>query len=152
MPVLLGVLVGRTFGLLLGRVVLSHAVLTVFLWYAVAAGAFWLAYRNLGPAAGPYACVLVPVALLGWTLWRPAENRIKLWMFDGLYVWTRLGIAYAILRLAVALLAAEGRIKPSLSQAWPWVLLAIACWLLQRGMVRWLRRSHRLAGTKGIAE
>ncbi len=79
--------------LLLGRVVLSHAMLIAFPSYAVAVGAFWLTYRNFGPAAGPYAYVLVPAALLGWTLWRPAENKIELQMCDGLYVSTRLRIA-----------------------------------------------------------
>jgi hypothetical protein len=92
-------------------------MLIAFLSYAVAVGAFWLTYRNVGPAAGPYACVLVPAALLGWMLWRPADNRIELRMCDGLYVWTRLGIAYAMQILAVTLLVAEGRSKPWLSQA-----------------------------------
>ena len=68
-------------------------MLISFLSLAVAVRAFWLTRRNVGPAAGPYACVLVPAALLGWTLWRPAENKIELQMCDGLYVSTRLRIA-----------------------------------------------------------
>ncbi len=92
-------------------------MLIAFLSYAVAVGAFWLTYRDIGPAAGTYACVLVPAALLGWTLWRPADDRIELRMCDGLCVWTRLRIAYAMQTLAVTLLVAEGRSKPWLSQA-----------------------------------
>ena len=83
-------------------------MLISFLSFALAVGAFWLTHRNVGPAAGPYACVPVPAALLGWTLWRPADNRIELRLCDGLYVWTGLGIAYAMQILAVTLLVAEG--------------------------------------------
>ena len=36
MPVLIGVLVGRAFGVLLGRLVFSHAMLTVIVWYGLA--------------------------------------------------------------------------------------------------------------------
>ena len=53
MPILLAAVVGRAFGLLLGRVVFSHAMLTVIVWYGLSAASFWLAHRNISPAAAP---------------------------------------------------------------------------------------------------
>lgn len=151
MPVLIGAIVGRAFGLLLGRVVFSHAVLTVIVWYGLAAAAFWLARQNLGPAAGPYAAALVPAALLAWTLWRPAESRVKLWLFDGFYVWTRLGIAWAVVVAAARLLADEGSMTAWIPNAWPYLLVGVGSWLAQLALVEWLRRSHVRAGDLSLA-
>ena len=146
MPILLAAIVGRAFGLLLGRVVFSHAVLTVIVWYGLSATSFWLAHRNLGPAAAPYAAVLVPASLLVWTLWRPAESRTKLWLFDGFYVWTRLGVAWAVILSSFRLLAAHGSLAAWLPIAWPYLLAGLGSWLAQRALAEWLRRSHLRAG------
>lgn len=146
MPILLGSIVGRAFGLLLGRIVLSHAALTVGVWDGVAGGSYWLVRQNIGPGAAPYAGVLATLALLGWTLWRPAENRAKLWLLDGLYVWTRLGIGHVLLVAVMALLAVHGVIRSWLVDVWRTALLGAALLLMQRVMMSWVGRSHLRAG------
>ena len=151
MPVLIGVLVGRAFGLLLGRVVFSHAMLTVIVWYGLSGVSFWLAYENLGIVYGRCAAVLAPAALLAWTLRRPAESRVKLWLFDGFYVWTRLGITWAVVVVAFRLLAEHASLTRWVPTAWPYLLAGVGFWLAQRAVVEWLRRSHVRAGDLSLA-
>jgi len=142
MPVLFGALFGRALGTVLGRVVWSHAFLTVVVWYGLSAAAFFVARANLGEAAGIPAAVLVPAALLAWTLHRPAESRVKLWLFDGFYVWCRLGVFWSAVVSAAGLFAAAGVITVWLSLVWPHLLVGLGCWLLQRALAEWLRRSR----------
>jgi hypothetical protein len=150
MPIILAAIVGRAFGLVLGRVVFSHAVLTVVVWFGLSAISFWLADRNLGPWAGPYATVAAPMALLAWTLRRPAESRAKLWLFDGFYVWTRLGVAWAVVVAIARLVADDGSLARWLLDAWPYALVGVGSWLTQRALTEWLRRSHVRAGDLSV--
>ena len=128
----------------------GHGGLTVIVWYGLSAASFWLAHRNLGPAAAPYAAVLVPAALLVCTLRRPAESRAKLWLFDGLYVWTRLGIVWAVVVSAIRLAHDGGSVARWLPGALPYVLAGVGSWLAQKALVDWLRRSQVRAGDLSV--
>ena len=151
MPVFIGILFGRAVGVLLGRLVFSHAMLTVIVWYGLSGFSFWLAYENLGLVYGRCAAVLALAALLAWTLRRPAESRVKLWLFDCFYVWTRLGIAWAVIVAAFRLLAEHGSLARWMPIAWPYLLAGVGFWLAQRAVLGWLLRSHIRAGDLSLA-
>lgn len=152
MPVLLGAIVGRAFGLVLGRVVFSHAVLTVAVWYGLAAASFWLVRLNVGTAAAPWATVLGPAALLAWTLRSPATNRAKLWLLDGFYVWSRLGIVWGLGAALLRLLADGGVVMVWVPHALPFAGVTMGSWLAQRALKDWLRRSHVRAGDGSLLQ
>ena len=150
MPVLFGLLVGDAFGRGFARIILSHAFLTLVVW----CGAVWvgirIGYYNISPAAGYVTGALTPAALLGWTLWRPARSRAKLWMLDGLFVWARLGMFWFGGWAAIRLFGSDWRLATWVVEAAPIVAAAAGFWALQRALVGLLVRSHRREGSTSL--
>lgn len=139
-------LIGWIVGDAAGRIAFSKPFLTVALWCGVCALGFWLGEANLGRAAGTWTALAAPAALLAWTLWHPARNGAKVWLVDGIYLWLRLGVVILVGWAAWLLFEAQGRVGPWLVQAWP---MAVGCgglWIVQKLLVAWMIRSHRLAG------
>ena len=151
MPVLIGLLFGQLFTTLLGRIGFWRAAVTAGVWYCVGFGAYRLVEANVGTTAAPWGAILAPAALLAWTLWHPTTSRVKLWLFDGLYVVLRLCMIFTGFRLALDLLHDHGRLALWLAEGWRSLVVAAALWLVQRGMIGWLRRSHVLAGDRSLA-
>ena len=152
MPVLFAVLFGGAVGNGLARIMLSHAFLTLVVWCAAIWISIRIGYYNIGPAAGYVPGVLMPAALMAWTLWRPARSRAKLWMLGGLFVWARLGMfwfgGWAILRL----INADWHLAAWIASAAPLVAAAVGFWALQRTMTGLLVRSHHREGDASCVE
>jgi hypothetical protein len=154
MPILLGLLIGGRLGWQAGhglaRLLLSHAALTLFLWAGVAWTGYALTKANVGPTAAPYAAVTAPAALSVWMIVAPAKSRAKLWLIDGLYIWTRLGIVVVFGVGVYLLLHDGGRLAVWLRNVWPLAIAGGVLWAAQRGIFVLLRRSHLAAGDRSL--
>lgn len=146
MAILLGFLIGDA----LGRIGLWRAIAVLAFWIALTAVAYRLAAANISPAAGFVAAVIAPLGMLVWTLWDPATSRFRLWLIDGIYLWARLAMWVSLVLLAWGLIEFDFRIAVTLAHVWPVMLVGAVAWLIQRGVLVLLKRSHDAAGERSV--
>jgi hypothetical protein len=147
MPFIWGWIVGDA----LARIAFSRAIVTLALWYAVVAAGYWLGHSNISPAAGPVAAAIAPLALLAWTLWRPATSKARLWLIDGIYLWLRLAMWGCLVTVGAKLVAVNFKLT-AMAPAWPFAIGGGLAWLLQAGLIAWVARGHRQAGGRSLVD
>lgn len=135
MPVLIGFLIGDTFG----RVVFSRLLGLMALWVAIPLVAGRLVAANVSQTAGVVATVVVPLAVLIWALYRPGTSTLKLTLLDGVFAWCRIVALVCAGRLVVKLFAAHWAIGP-LAAEWRWIATMAAALAISVALGWWVAR------------
>ena len=145
MPIIFGFLAGD----MLGRAVFSRIAMTFAMWFAIAYVGFRIGAANVSPIAGTVLAVLLPGALLVWSLVRPATSRAKIWLIEGMLVMIFACQLWYGAKAALLILVAGFRIA-NMAAALLSALYVLALWGLRTALLAWVRRSDRVSGPRSL--
>lgn len=114
----------------------------------------WLSYKlvgaNLSHQAGVVAGFGVPAAMLAWALWHPARTAMSANIVYGVLFCLRLLMFYGMFAAGWTLMQSGFHLEVWIGRAWQTIAITTGVWAVQRVLLVWDERSHRLKSDQAL--